>query len=71
MEESVDHLLEHCEVAREMWIMLFLVFEVSWVMPTTIAYSRFLFKRGSRRLMEWPLYIKCGAYGVKDKTDFR
>ena len=32
-EESVDHLLIHCPVAKEMWDNVLSLFGVSWVMP--------------------------------------
>jgi hypothetical protein len=31
-EESIDHLLIHCEVARDLWSSLFQLFGVAWVM---------------------------------------
>jgi hypothetical protein len=31
--ESIDHLLLHCEVAIEVWNMVFQLFGVMWVMP--------------------------------------
>jgi hypothetical protein len=31
--ESIDHLLLHCEVAMEVWSMVFQFFGVMWVMP--------------------------------------
>jgi hypothetical protein len=31
-EESIDHFLLHCEVARELWSSLFHLFGVDWVM---------------------------------------
>ncbi len=31
--ESVDHLLLHCSLARELWSMVFVLFDVNWVMP--------------------------------------
>jgi hypothetical protein len=32
-EESVDHLLIHCEVSRELWSSIFNLFGVDWAMP--------------------------------------
>jgi hypothetical protein len=35
-EESVDHLLLHCEVACDMWNVVFCRFSLSWVMPRRV-----------------------------------
>jgi hypothetical protein len=35
-EESIDHLLLYCEVARELWNSLFQLFGVVWVMPQRV-----------------------------------
>ena len=29
--ETVDHLLLYCSIARELWDMVFVLFEVQWV----------------------------------------
>jgi hypothetical protein len=34
--ETADHLLVHCEYASELWSLLFCLFGVQWVMPSTI-----------------------------------
>lgn len=34
--ESVDHLLMHCPVAGELWNFLFSLFQIEWVMPSTV-----------------------------------
>jgi len=31
--ESIDHLLIHCEVARELWSSILNLFGVNWVIP--------------------------------------
>jgi hypothetical protein len=34
--ESIDCLLLHCEVAIELWILIFHFFKVEWVMPRIV-----------------------------------
>ena len=35
-EESIDHLLIHCEKTREVWMLLLSFFGVSWVFPLSV-----------------------------------
>ena len=34
--EYVDHLLLHCAYAKELWDLVFAMFEIAWVMPVTV-----------------------------------
>jgi hypothetical protein len=34
--KSIDHLLIHCEVVRELWSFIFNMFGVKWVMPRRV-----------------------------------
>ena len=35
-EESIDHILLHCELTRSLWNLLFSLFRVSWVLPYAV-----------------------------------
>ena len=37
-EESIDHLLIHCEKTREVWMLLLYFFGVSWVFPLSVGW---------------------------------
>jgi hypothetical protein len=34
--ESIDHLLLHCDVARDIWSFFYILFGVEWVMPRRV-----------------------------------
>jgi hypothetical protein len=34
--ESIEHLLLHCEVARDLWSYILTLFGVEWVMPRMV-----------------------------------
>jgi hypothetical protein len=48
--ESIDHLLLHCEVARDLWSYVLILFGVEWVMPRTVL----------ELLNSWGAAIGCG-----------
>ncbi|RVW43982.1 DEAD-box ATP-dependent RNA helicase 17 [Vitis vinifera] len=35
-EESIDHILLHCEKVRTLWVLLYSMFGVQWVLPATV-----------------------------------
>ncbi|RVW55047.1 hypothetical protein CK203_067034 [Vitis vinifera] len=35
-EESIDHILLHCDKTRTLWVLLFSMFRVQWVLPATV-----------------------------------
>ena len=38
--ESIDHLLIHCEVAKELWSSILKLFGMDWVMPRSFVLGR-------------------------------
>jgi hypothetical protein len=35
-QKTINHLLLHCEVARELWVSMFHHFNVEWVVPRRV-----------------------------------
>ena len=35
-EELIDHILLHCAKTRTLWALLFTLFRVQWVLPTSV-----------------------------------
>lgn len=35
-EETVNHLILHCDVARDLWSLIFLLFELEWVFSRSV-----------------------------------
>ena len=59
--ESVDHLLLHCEVVREVWNFILRSFGVSWVFPATVSELLFGWHNwwGKQSLFVWNLVPHC------------
>jgi hypothetical protein len=68
--ESIDHLLLHCEVAMEVWNMVFQLFGVMWVMPGRLkdCLGSWRGQKDNSTVIqygEWLLCACCGVYGEK------
>jgi hypothetical protein len=48
--ESIDHLLLRCEISRDLWSYILILFGVEWVMPRTVL----------ELLNSWGMAIGCG-----------
>ena len=61
-EESIDHLLLHCEKTREVWMLLLSLFGVPWVFPSSVK-ETLLGWRGSfvgkKRKAVWQVGLLC------------
>ena len=75
-EESIDHLLLHCEKTREVWMLLLSFFGVSWVFPFSVK-ETFLGWKGSfvgkKRKVVWqvrPLCLFWAIWKAKNKIAF-
>ena len=65
--ESIDHLLLHCHVARELWNMVFSLFGVHWVMPCHVVdlLASWLYKCSRRKsLVIWSMTPHCIMWGI-------
>ena len=75
-EESIDHLLLHCEKSRALWEMLFTRFGVSWVFmslvrETLLGWNGFFV--GKRRKIVWragPLCIFWTIWNTRNRIAF-
>ena len=67
-EESIDHILLHCAMARTLWALLCSLFGVQWVLPATVKGTllgwdgSFVGKKG-REFGEQALCIFFGRFG--------
>ena len=61
-EESIDHLLIHCEKTREVWMLLLSFFGVSWVFPLSVKETLLGWRDsfvGKKRKVAWRLGPLC------------
>ena len=69
-QESIDHVLIHCDKTRFAWHILFSLFGVSWVLPSSMRelllswHGSFV---GRKRKKVWQLFlcVCCGQFGKK------
>ena len=67
-EESINHLLLHCEKTRGVWMLLFSLFGVSWVFPssvkeTLVEWRGSFVDKGIRLFGKWARYVCFGSFG--------
>ena len=66
-EESIDHLLLHCEKTREVWNLFFTLFEVYWVFPSSVRETFLEWKWsfvGKKRRAVWNASLLCLFWSV-------
>ena len=66
-EESIDHLLLHCEKTREVWKLFFTLFEVYWVFPSSVRETFLEWKWsfvGKKRKTVWNASLLCLFWSV-------
>ena len=70
-EESVDHILLHCDKTRTLWEMFFTLFGVQWVLPSSVRATH-LGWHGSfvrkKRMEVWRVSPLCIFFGCFGKT---
>ena len=75
-EESIDHLLLHCEKTREVWMLLLFLFGVSWVFPFSVKETLLGWRDsfvGKKRKVAWQVGSLCLFWVIwkaRNKIDF-
>ena len=73
-EESIDHLLLHCECVQFLWNASFSRFGLAWAMPWGVANLLRSWWLGGRPVVpwfgKWFHFALCGVYGLNVTEDF-
>ncbi|XP_057489420.1 uncharacterized protein LOC130775285 [Actinidia eriantha] len=72
--ETTDHLLIHCDVARELWRCVYAIFGVQWVMPGTIKNLFVCWSQGRRRgsqRLAWRVVPLCLCWSIWRERNLR
>ena len=76
-EEIIDHLLLHCTKTRVLWDLLFNLFGVSWVLPSSIRetllswYGSFVGKKRKKACRAAPLFIFWTVWNARNRLVFK
>jgi hypothetical protein len=65
-EQSVDHLFLHCEVTCTLWNAFFSRFQLSWVMPSSVAdlFAAWWIGGKTRSAVVWKIVPSCLLWGL-------
>ena len=75
-EETIDRLLLHCTKTRVIWDLLFTLFRVSWVLPSSVRetllswHGSFVGKKRKKVWRAAPLYIFWTVWKVRNRLAF-
>ena len=75
-EESIDHLLLHCEKTREVWMLLISLVGVSWAFPFSVKETLLGWRDsfvGKKRKVAWQVGSLCLFWVIwkaRNKIDF-
>ena len=76
-EESIDHLLFHCEKTRDVWKLCFTLFRVFWVFPSSVRETLLGWKGsfvGKKCWTIWevdPLYLSWSVWKARNRNAFK
>ena len=75
-EENINHLLFHCSRRRVLWYLLFTLFGVSWVLPssvreTLLSWNGFFLGKKHKAWRAAPLHIFWTVWKVRNRLAFK